>query len=125
MNRLITSTIVGLVSGILGGAFGLGGSFIMLPGLIFFHIVPNFKIAVGTVLFSLLPPLSILAVIEYGKRGEIDYLVGIILCIAYLISAYFGARINAMCSDKVLKYGSALTFLIIAMYFFYDAYITK
>ena len=79
MNRLIISTIIGLVSGILGGAFGLGGSFVMLPGLTLFHIVPNFKTAVGTVLFSLLPPLSILAVIEYGKKGEIDYLVGIIL----------------------------------------------
>ena len=125
MNRLIISTIIGLVSGILGGAFGLGGSFIMLPGLTLFHVVPNFKTAVGTVLFSLLPPLSILAVIEYGKKGEIDYLVGIILCIAYLISAYFGALINSHYSEKVLKYSCAITFLIITMYFFYDAYNTK
>jgi len=120
--RIIYTIIVGIVSGILGGAFGLGGSFVMLPGIILLNIVPNYDTAVGTILFSLLPPVSLLAVIEYAKRKEVDYIVGTILFITYFIAAYFGAYINKLYDTKTLEYGCAFTFLLITIYFFYRAY---
>lgn len=123
--RYIYSIIVGILSGILGGAFGLGGSFVMLPGLILLKIVPDYKTAVGTILFSLLPPVSLLAVIEYSKRKQVDYVVGTLLFITYFLAAYIGALINKSYSNKILKYGCAFTFLLITLYFFYDAYIEK
>jgi len=123
--RIINSIIVGTLSGILGGAFGLGGSFVMLPGLILLKIVPDYKTAVGTILFSLLPPVSLLAVIEYSKRKQIDYVVGTLLFITYFLAAYIGAFINKSYSNKTLKYSCAFTFLLITLYFFYDAYIEK
>jgi uncharacterized membrane protein YfcA len=123
--RLVYSIIVGTISGILGGAFGLGGSFIMLPGIILLNIVPNYNTAVGTILFSLLPPVSLLAVIEYAKRKEVDYVVGTILFITYFLAAYIGAYINKIYDTKTLEYGCAFTFLIITIYFFYRAYKEK
>jgi len=123
--RLVNSIIVGTISGILGGAFGLGGSFIMLPGIILLNIVPNYNTAVGTILFSLLPPVSLLAVIEYAKRKEVDYVVGTILFITYFLAAYIGAYINKIYDTKTLEYGCAFTFLIITIYFFYRAYKEK
>ena len=120
--RLIYAFLVGALSGILGGAFGLGGSFVMLPGVILLKIVPDYKTAVGTILFSLLPPVSLLAVIEYGKRKQVDYTVGTILFISYFIAAYFGSIINKTYDNKKLQYGCAFTFLIITIYFFYNAY---
>ena len=123
--RIILSILVGTLSGILGGAFGLGGSFVMLPGLILLNIVPDYKTAVGTILFSLLPPDSLLAVYEYNKKKKVDYLVGTILFITYFIAAYFGAIINGYYDNKTLKYGCATTFLIITLYFYYDAYTSK
>jgi uncharacterized membrane protein YfcA len=123
--RLINSVFVGVISGILGGAFGLGGSFIMLPGVIIFNIVPNYNTAVGTILFSLLPPVSLLAVIEYAKRKEVDYLVGTILFISYFLAAFIGAYVNKMYDEKSLEFGCAFTFLLITIYFFYRAYKKK
>jgi len=120
--KILNSILVGTISGILGGAFGLGGSFIMLPGVILLNIVSDYKTAVGTILFSLLPPVSLLAVIEYGKRKEIDYLVGTILFITYFIAAYLGSYINKLYSTKTLEYACAFTFLLITIYFFYRAY---
>ena len=105
--RLVNSVIVGIVSGILGGAFGLGGSFIMLPGVILLNIVPNYNTAVGTILFSLLPPVSLLAVIEYAKRREVDYIVGTILFVTYFLAAYVGAYVNKIFDEKTLEYGCA------------------
>jgi len=123
--QIIYTIIVGIVSGILGGAFGLGGSFVMLPGIILLNVVPDYATAVGTILFSLLPPVSLLAVFDYGKRGKIDYLVGTILFIFYFLAAYVGALINAKYDQKTLEYGCAFTFLLITIYFFYHAYNVK
>lgn len=123
--RILYSVLVGSISGILGGAFGLGGSFIMLPGVILLNIVPNFNTAVGTILFSLLPPVSLLAVIEYAKRKEVDYIVGTILFVTYFLAAYIGSYVNKILDTKTLEYGCAFTFLLITIYFFYRAYKEK
>ena len=123
--RLFNSILVGTTSGILGGAFGLGGSFIMLPGVILLNIVPDYNTAIGTILFSLIPPVSLLAVFEYAKRKEVDYFVGTILFVTYFFAAYIGAYINKMYDTKTLEYGCAFTFLLITIYFFYRAYSEK
>lgn len=123
--NIIYSILIGTLSGILGGAFGLGGSFIMLPGLILLKVSKNFNTAVGTILFSLLPPVSLLAVIEYYKRGEVDITIGTILFITYFIAAYFGSKINAIYDQKTLEYACATVFLCITVYFYYHAHNLK
>ena len=123
--KILYTILVGTLSGLLGGAFGLGGDFIMLPFLIFLKIVPDYHTAAGTVLFTLLFPISLLAVIEYNKKKQVDFVVGSILFITYFLSAYFGAKINGMYDEKTLKYSCATCFLIITIYFYYDAYTSK
>ena len=121
INRIILTIILGSLSGILGGAFGLGGSFIMLPGLMLLGITPDFQTAVGTTLLSLLPPVSLLAVIQYYKRKQVDIPVGIILFITYFIFAYYGTFINEMYSEKTLKFCNGIVFLIISIYFLWES----
>ena len=123
--RILLTIFLGLLSGILGGAFGLGGSFIMLPGVILLGIIPDYKTAVGTILLSLLPPVSLMAVIEYYKRKQVDVVVGITLFVTYFIAAYFGAFINKAYSIKVLEYWISLCFFLISIYFFWAAYTDK
>ena len=120
LNRIVLTIILGSLSGILGGASGLGGSFIVLPGLLLLGITPDFHTAVGTTLLSLLPPVSLLGVIEYYKRKQVDTHVGIILCITYFIFAYYGTFINKMYSDKTLKFYTGILFLFISIYFFWE-----
>ena len=123
--RILLTIFLGLISGILGGAFGLGGSFIMLPGVILLGIIPDYKTAVGTILLSLLPPVSLMAAIEYYKRKHVDIVVAIILFVTYFIAAYFGSFINKVYSIKVLEYWTSLCFFLIAIYFFWSAYTDK
>lgn len=120
--RYIYTIIIGVISGLLGGAFGLGGSFVMLPGVILLNVIPDFKTAVGTILFSLLPPISLLSVIEFGKRGKIDYTVGTILLVTYFFSSYYGALINNYYDNKTLQFYCAISFLLISFYFFYKSF---
>jgi uncharacterized membrane protein YfcA len=125
MLRIILTILVGTLSGIFGGAFGLGGSFIMLPGLILFNIIPDYKTAVGTVLLSLLPPVSILAVMDYYKRKKVDTMIGVILFLTYFIAAKYGARINKNYSNRFLKYASALIFFLVGSFFLWSGYNDK
>ena len=94
----------------------------MLPGLILLNVTKDFNTAVGTILFSLLPPVSLLAVIEYYKRGQVDVTIGTILFITYFLAAYIGAKINKMYEQKTLEYACATVFLMITIYFYYHAY---
>ena len=120
MYRFILTILVGLVSGIIGGAFGLGGLF-MLPGVLLFGIVPDYKTAVGTVILSMVPPISLLAAIEYYKRKQIDIHISMFLCISFFIGAYIGSIINGNYNVKKLEYAMSFLFLLISIYFFYRA----
>jgi uncharacterized membrane protein YfcA len=120
--KILYTIIVGYLSGIFGGSIGIAGSAIMLPGIIILDIIPNYKKAIGTVLFACLPPISLLAVIEYYKKSQIDYSIGIFLCISYFIGAYCGAKLNGNSSIKTIKYLCAIVFTFLTGHFYYDAY---
>jgi len=120
--NIILTLVLGTISGILGGAFGLGGTAFILPVLIISKIIPDYKTIVGTLLFALLPPLSLLAVIEYAKRKQINYQIGSLLFITYFFGAYYGAKINSHYSNKTLIYGSATSLLLVSLSLFYIAY---
>jgi len=124
-NRTILTVILGLLSGGIGGAFGVGGSFIMLPGLFLLGIIPDYKTAVGTVLLSLLPPISLFAVMEYYKKKRVDTYISIVLCVTYVFGAYFGSLINQEYSVQFLQYCTALIFFMLSALFFYMAHSQK
>ena len=112
---------MGSIAGLVGGALGTGTSFIMRPAILLLNIVPDYKMAIGTILLSFLPPLSILAVMDYYKRKKIDIPIAIILCISYIIAAKYGAHFNKEYSEKVLKYWTAALLFICAGYFCWSA----
>jgi len=119
--RIFLTVVVGTISGLIGGALGVVTSFIMLPAILLLNIVPDYKMAVGTILLSLLPPISLLAVMDYYKRKKIDIPIAIILCISYIIAAKYGAHFNKEYSEKVLKYWTAALLFICAGYFCWSA----
>jgi hypothetical protein len=118
-----TKTILlGVVAGILGGGLGQSGAEIMLPGLLILGIVPNFKTAAGTVLLTILPPLSLLAIFEYYRRGELNIPIAITLMISYFFAAYVGSYITKDISDTNLEYIASIYFFAIGSFFLWNAY---
>ena len=113
---------LGAFAGVLGCALGQSGAEVMLPGLLILGIVPEFKTAAGTVLLAILPPLSLLANIEYYRRGQVRVVTSIVLMISYFFAAYFGAKMTKDLSEKALEYCAAVYFLVISLFFFCNAY---
>ena len=56
--------VIGLLSGILSGLVGVGGGILMIPLLIMFLGLTQHQ-AQGTALFAMLPPIGILAAMNY------------------------------------------------------------
>jgi uncharacterized membrane protein YfcA len=123
--RIVLTIIIGIIAGLVGGGLGIGGTFIILPGLLFLNIIPDYKIAIGTVILSMLPPISILAAIDYYKRKQIDFLIAGILCISYVIAAKYGAFFNKEYSNQTLKYTTSLIFFIFSLYFLWSGKFDK
>jgi uncharacterized membrane protein YfcA len=123
--RLILTILIGAIAGIIGGAFGQIGTFIILPALLILNIIPDYKIAVGTILLAMLPPISLFAVMDYYKHKRIDFIVAALLCISYTIAAKYGAIINNRFSNQTLKYWTAFTFFTVSVYFLWAAYNEK
>jgi uncharacterized membrane protein YfcA len=119
--RLLFGLLTGFISGILGGMLGLSGPMIILPILVFFDIFANYKMAIATVLFGFEPLGSLFALIQYAKENKIDYIMGIIIAVAYMGGSYIGAKFNKMLSERKIKNVSASIMMFLSIYMFYNA----
>jgi uncharacterized membrane protein YfcA len=123
--RLLYTSLAGIIAGFLGGLLGMSGTVIMLPLLVLFNIFNNYKIAIGTVLFSFDPFGSIFALVKNVMENRIDYYVAIILFFTYIFGSYIGTLYNAKLSEKTIKYMTAIILLFLSIYMFYNGYKIK
>ncbi|MBD74146.1 MAG: permease [Rickettsiales bacterium] len=87
--NIIIILIAGLGVGFLSGLFGVGGGFLMTPLLIFLGIPP--ATAVGTEANQILGS-SVSGGIAHGRKGNIDYEIGLFL----LIGGIFGSTVGVV-----------------------------
>jgi uncharacterized membrane protein YfcA len=84
--------MIGLVSGVASGLFGIGGGVLIVPALIYMLGFPQHT-AIGTSLAILLPPVGLAAVFEYYRHGNVDLKAAFIVAVALLVGAWLGAII--------------------------------
>ena len=120
-NTMLT-IFLGTIAGFIGGALGQSGAELMVPGLLILGIVPNFKTAAGTTLLTIMPPLAILAVIQYYKRGQVQVMTSVILMISFLFAAYFGALFSKDVEPANLELIAGFHFIIIGSFFIWNSY---
>lgn len=92
MPELLTFLLIGLAVGVLGGMLGIGGAIILVPILVYVFAWPE-RLAQGTTLIMLLPPVSLLAVWTYYKAGQVDLKAAIISALCVLPAAELGANL--------------------------------
>ena len=115
---VIILVFVGLLGGILSGIFGIGGGTILVPALIFI-LGYSQHMAQGTTLGMLLPPVGILAVWAYYKKGLIDLRASMLLALGFIIGSLIGAKIAVELPQNILRKLFALFLLIIAIRMFF------
>jgi uncharacterized membrane protein YfcA len=112
-STIVILLLIGLTAGILSGLVGIGGGIIIVPALVYFLGFSQHA-AQGTSLGLLLPPVGILAVMNYYKKGFLDINVVLIMAIAFVVGAFLGSKFSINLSEDKLKKFFAVVLLLIA-----------
>lgn len=114
MQQSITLIIVGVLAGMLGGLVGIGGGIIIVPALVYIFGLSQHK-AQGTTLALLVPPIGILAAIEYYRRGDVDLRMALLLCVGFVVGSYLGARFAGTLSNDALRRVFGVVMLVMSL----------
>ena len=103
---------IGLGAGVLSGIFGIGGGIIIVPALVY---IAGFSMhrAIGTSLAVLLPPVGIVAFLEYYRHQNVDLKAAMVIAVALIAGSWVGAFFANRLSGPVLRmaFGVFITFM--------------
>ena len=110
--------VAGLAIGAISGLLGIGGGVLLVPVLVWFFDFEHTK-AVGTTLAILVPPIGLMAAVEYYRRDQVDIPAAVTIATAFVIGCYGGARLVPLFQNniQILRLLFGLMLLYIAVRF--------
>ena len=112
------AVLVGLIGGTLSGLTGLGGGFIMVPLLVYLFGMSQHG-AQGTSLAVLLPPLGLLAFMQYYRNGHVDVRIAVLVAVGFFFGGYAGGYVAQLIPGPLLRKGFAVVMAGIALDMFF------
>lgn len=106
--------LLGILAGGLSGLIGVGGGVIIVPALVFLFGMSQ-QSAQGTTLALLVPPIGILAAMQYYKQGYVDVRVAIFIIVGFLVGSIFGSKLAIILPTRILSKVFGVTMLVIAL----------
>ena len=116
---VIVLIIIGLLAGTLSGFVGVGGGILMIPLLIFFLGFTQHQ-AQGTALFAMLPPIGILAAMNYYKEGFVKWEYAAVIALTFVVGGYFGSKLSISLPDQTVRRVFGVLMLIGAIKFIFS-----
>lgn len=113
MNQLLYISL-GLVAGIFGGMFGIGGATILIPALVYLFGLTQHQ-AQGTTLAILVPPIGLLAALRYYYSGNVKLNIAGLICVGFFIGGLIGANFVQGIPDLALKRMFGVFLLLISL----------
>jgi uncharacterized protein len=89
-STIIQMLLIGLVAGVAGGMFGIGGGAIMVPAMVLL-IGMEQKFATGTSIAAQILPIGILAAIVYYRNGNVNIKYAVFIAVGLIVGNLFGA----------------------------------
>jgi uncharacterized membrane protein YfcA len=110
---------IGLGAGLLSGFFGIGGGFLIVPGLILATGMP-ILFAIGTSLFSV-GTFGLATAINYAMSGLVDWRVALEYLVGGILGGILGARLASRLGRNrmALNYLFASFIVLVAIYMLY------
>ncbi|MDC0249324.1 sulfite exporter TauE/SafE family protein [Flavobacteriales bacterium] len=94
--------IIGLLAGVLSGFLGIGGGILIVPLLIMLLGLTQHQ-AQGTTLFAMLPPIGIMAAINYYKEGFVKWEYAAVIALTFVVGGYFGSTLAISLPDQTVR----------------------
>ncbi len=106
--------LLGLIAGVFGGMFGIGGATIIIPALVFLFGLTQHQ-AQGTTLAIMVPPIGLLAAMRYYQSGNVKLSVAAFVCVGFIVGGLLGAHLVQSWPGPALKKGSGVFLLFISL----------
>ena len=108
---------VGVVSGIVGG-LGMGGGTVLILFLSLFLEVEQHVAQATNIIFFV--PTAIAAIIVNLKQKNINFKIGIPICLGGILGAFIGACISMLMNMSLLRKCFGIFLILIAIYQTYE-----
>lgn len=114
----ILIAFIGVLGGVVGGLFGVGGGVIFVPLLILVkRLDPH--LAIGTSL-AVIVPTALIAAIRNYKAGMIDWKIALLLIVFSMIGSWAGAGLSLGMDVTLLKRFYAAFLLVLSLKLFFS-----
>ena len=120
MTSAIQFLVIGLISGVAAGFFGIGGGVLVVPLLIYWSHFNQHR-ATGTSLAVLLPPIGIAAVLEYWRNGNVDIRAAMFIAVAMLVGGGIGAFGANKVAGPYLRLAFGIFIVMLGVYLCFGA----
>ena len=114
METIFYLILIGMAAGFLGGMVGIGGGIIIVPALIMLLGMSQHQ-SQGISLTMMLFPVGILAVLNYYKKGYVDFRLAGILAVGFIIGGYLGSKLSLSLPQETIKKIFAIIMIIVAV----------
>ena len=119
MKQIIILIFIGMFAGGMSGFLGIGGGILVIPALVLLLGFSQ-KAAQGTSLALLLPPIGILAVINYYKADYVDLKAAFIMALAFIVGSYFASKYITLVPEYIVKKSFAIFLLFYSIKLFVE-----
>lgn len=114
METMIYLILIGIAAGFLGGMVGIGGGVIIVPALVLLLGITQHN-AQGISLAMMLFPVGILGVINYYKKGYVDFRYAGLIAAGFLIGSFLGSKFSLSLPQDTVKKIFAVIMIILAV----------
>ncbi|MBP6684074.1 MAG: sulfite exporter TauE/SafE family protein [Leucobacter sp.] len=99
---MLVLALLGALTGMLSGLFGIGGGVVLVPLLTIFLGYQQ-RLAAGTSVAAILPA-AIVGGIGYGIQGNVDWIAAVLLAVGIVIGAQIGSYLLAKVPTSALRW---------------------
>ena len=117
--RAIIIIIIGFTAGMLSGLLGIGGGIILVPAMVYLLGMSQHR-AHGTSL-AVISLIALASSILYGKSGNVDWTIAIVLAVGGVMGALVGARLCSRTGAPQLRKFFGLLMAVVAVSMLFDA----
>jgi uncharacterized protein len=103
---------LGALTGVLAAIMGIGGGFILVPGMIYLLRMPT-NVVIGTSLVQILVVSALVTVLQATRTQTVDIVLAVLLIFGGVLGAQFGARAGTNLKGEQLR--MLLAILVLGM----------
>src|SRR3954449_9132069 len=110
---------LGMVVGVLSGILGIGGGFVLVPGMIYILGMPT-AVVPGTSLFQIILVAANVTFLQAYSNHTVDAVLALVLLLGGVIGAQIGMRFGTRLRGEQLRFLLALLLLAVAAKLVFD-----